>query len=143
MAKPSDVPKEHRAIAEAFKHLESMPAEEARFRAGHIYKLEQRCPTTGELRDITLAYTARLAAALPVGEYMTQIRHLNLLAAEMPGTGINSPAHDCHEAVADLKAENVYAPGLVRACERFLEGQEPLFDECDIGAVTGVRRENQ
>lgn len=142
MAKVTDVPREHRDIAGRFKHLDSMPAEEARHRARHIHELEQRCPTTGELRDLTFAHVARLASALPVAEYFSQIENLNQLAAELPGTGIDSARHDAYRAVDQIRQDNIYGPGLLAACERYLTGKDAQFDDCDIAAVLGATEED-
>jgi hypothetical protein len=134
----SDVPAAHRDIAARFPHLENMTGAEAAHRAAHIHRLEQRCPVTGELRDITMAHIKRLADALPVGEYLEQLRHLHEMAMTVGGASIDSPAHDFRRAAEELRSGNMYVPGLVQACERFLVHKDPLFDECDIGAVLGA-----
>jgi hypothetical protein len=112
-----------------------MTPEEARYRASHIRELEERAPVSGELQTLTHAHVARLASALPVHEYLRQLRHVDQLAAELPGTGIGSPRHDAYKARRQLKADNCYAPGLVEACERFLNNHYPAFPDCDVFAV--------
>ena len=141
MARLTDVPKEHRDVASRFKHLERMPAEEARHRAAHIHHLENRCPLTGDLREITLAHTSRLAESLPVGEYLAQLRHLNEMTDQMPATGIDSPRYDFLRAADQLRAANTYPPGFVRACEEWMQGRrEPaMYPDCNIGAVVGAK----
>ncbi len=141
MAKLNGLPKALRDVASRFRYLDSMPTEEARCRAAHIYDIEQRCPMTGEAQQLMLAHTGRLAAALPVGDYLRQLAHLNDLAQQAPGTGLDSPAHDFRAAAVKLKGENVYMPGLVAACERWLVGREPMFDQADIPAIMGGTEE--
>lgn len=140
MAKLTDLPKELRLTASRMKHLERMPAEEARHRAGHIQGLEQRSPVTGEYQQLVLAHTSRLLASLPVAEYLASIRHLNEMASASPGGGIDSPAHGFRAAASKLKSEHVYPPGLVDACERRLLGKDPMF-EADIDAILFPRSE--
>jgi hypothetical protein len=114
-----------------------MTAEEARHRAAHIHQLEERSPLTGELQSLTLAHTKRLADALSVRDFLASLRHLDELAAQMPGHTIDSPWHDCQQAISDLRAENLFAPGLLAACEEFLAGKEPLYP-ADICAILGA-----
>ena len=138
MAKLNDLPKALRDVASQFRYLDDMPPEEARCREAHIYNIEQRCPMTGEAQQLMLAHTGRLAAALPVGEYLRQLAHLNDLAQQAPGTGLDSSAHDFRAAAMKLKGENVYMPGLVAAADRWVLGREPIFDQADIGAIMGA-----
>src|SRR5260370_12707666 len=88
VALPSQIPAKHRETALSFPSFERMTPAEAAYRAEYIDILLDKCPTTGELRDITLAYTDRLAAALPVPEYLAQLRHLYQMADQLPTTGI-------------------------------------------------------
>jgi hypothetical protein len=142
MAKLTDLPKHLRNTASGFKWIDSMPAEEARHRAAHIHQLEQRCPATGELQTLTFAHTKRLADALPVAEYLRQLRHLHEMADQLPGT-IDSARYDFLRAAGQLKAGNMFIPGLVRSCEMFLEGREHFFEGADISGVCGAAEEGK
>jgi hypothetical protein len=143
MAKLSDVPSGHRPIAERFAHLADLTPAECAHRAAVIARLEERCPPSGEIRDLTHTYTSKLAAALPVHIFLAQLNHLNEMAARMPATGVDSPAADFRRAAGRLREENWYPNGLVRACEQWLAGhQDPdIYPECDIRAVVSAMEE--
>jgi hypothetical protein len=137
MAKISDIPAEHRSVASRMKHLETMPAEEARHRAAHVARLEEKTPLTGEGRALMQAHSSRILRSLPVAEYLAKLKHYHETANAMPGGGIDSPAHELRAAAAKLRGENQFPPGLVSACEERLLGKSPEYD-CDLDAVLGI-----
>lgn len=142
MATLDDVAPEHRSVASRIKHLDKLPAEEARHRAAHVYRLEKNSPLTGEGQRLTLAHTSRILSSPPVGEYLAQLKHYNDLANQMgngDGDILSNPAHQMRNAAADLKAKCQFPPGLVEACEQRLLGKNPAgWDECDLDAVLGI-----
>src|SRR5260221_8656623 len=108
MAKLNGLPKALRDIASRFRYLDSMPTAEVRCRAEHIADIEHRSPLTGEAQQLMLAHTGRLAAALPVADLLRKLAHLNRLAQEAPGTGLDSAAHDFRAAAVQLKGQEGY-----------------------------------
>jgi len=137
MANLEDIREDHRSVASRMKHLETMPAEEARHRAAHVARLEEKAPLTGEGRDLMRAHASRMLRSLPVGEYLAKLKHYHETANAMPGGSIDSPAHELRAAAAKLRGDNQYPPGLVNACEERLLGKSPEYD-CDLDAVLDI-----
>lgn len=139
MATVNDVATEHhRSVASRIKHLERMPAEEARHRAAYVANMEEKAPASGEGRSLVMGHAARLLAALPVKEYLDRLASLHELANEMQG----SDASDVQSAITEVKSQNAYIPGLVAACDARLMGEVPAWDECDLNEVLGIAQKS-
>jgi hypothetical protein len=141
MAELNKIPAEHRSVASRMPHLERMSAEEARHRAAHVARLEERAPMTGEGRTLAMGHAQRLLDAIPVREYLDQLQTYHEMADAMPNQArpgeLFGPASEMRTAGNEFKQKHIYVPGLVDACNRRLLGKEPEYD-CDIDAVLGI-----
>jgi hypothetical protein len=96
---------------------------------------------TGEGGQVMRTHAQRLLDSLPIREFIDRHKQLLDIANSLPAGGIDSPSHEMRQAARKLEQEQEYAPGLLRACEHRLLGQEHSYDECDLDLVLGLKAE--